>query len=1240
MMKSVCVEDAKQVCLVALVATLCVSTLCGVLPLSLQAEGVSATWKPTAAGTYSWNDAANWNTERPPTNGEDVVNLNIATEGPQTIWLTHHSTLGTISGRADQTISSPDRSGYARAFWNVSVANPNDFAGTWRSGDSGALWYAYPSADYTPYFATFETLMRPALRATTGCVRFGTLTGAGMLYLFGSANTQVDDVALDSRGRTRLAIPANTTLTLGMASAFPSNAVAGAYVRFDASRPDTFTLEAGADGRTHVTEWRDADGGSVKAGVSGSTATPYLSAVKSVRGTPLVDFGAYRSISRDDTYMDFNAFEAAVGPCAGLAFAETAAAREIFLVFEETIPSNIYPFALGALNTYHLHRASNGYLFHNGNAHENVRNGSVTVDGVAKSPSGWGPFSRLHLVTLATAGNITVGTLAIDRNQRSGGVRIAEAIIYTKELTPAERLQNIRYLMRKWRPEILPDHDLDRLFVPGNACTVQVPSAQTVTVDSLDMANAGLLTKTGPGELRLHGLVGESLSVAVRGGRLGIAASADLVTDTAPAVDPLFHLDASEAASLIEADISDGTGRRYISRWNDVRGTGNCATSVVSDIARPYIVEGAANGRNVIDFGEGWIKEWGPTKSVNDWGDASCGDTARLVCSRKFNANAGFVVMRFKKMNGYSEQDHSYLNPPMFGCSEYDFTRWGTKALVTQYNSKAVQTALWEFDGKTHEPADTEPTVMVGVAFTNDFLVVSFTSEQRAMVDRIADDRLNAVGGVQIAEILLYDRTLSPFERQSTQAYLMKKWKNATHPALKSPVNLKALTFSNGAPAELEAGRDVLIDAIDTDGAAFTVKGEGRVTTKTAAALCEGLRVDGGSVTIPSEEDPFPDAVYHFDASNPASLECTYVENGDGTVTTNIVRWLDVRGNGAVATAFTNTLTCSAYPTLQTVATRNGRRMPVVDFGELSKNATKVYKSTSAGMSISVPGWDGKLGEGHVVWCDAHGGCNDRFIFPDSSSYAVHRGERSGQLFCAYSHNPYSQYIKDGYVAVDGVSRSYDYNMNDQQFHVVSLAPSNPIPSNLIGSDRVNQRGGGSYQGELIVFASPLSAERRAFLQQYLAWKWFGEGTCPKMPGNSIKSLELLNGGALTVTGGNACACGALTVTGEATMQGGLVLEEAGTLDFTAASATDVSSVTIDGPFTLPSAGTLRIHVGAGFAGARGSFPLLTATELSGNLAGWTRTIEKSADVKVRVRLDGNTLFLDVLPPGMTVIVR
>jgi hypothetical protein len=167
-----------------------------------------------------------------------------------------------------------------------------------------------------------------------------------------------------------------------------------------------------------------------------------------------------------------------------------------------------------------------------------------------------------------------------------------------------------------------------------------------------------------------------------------------------------------------------------------------------------------------------------------------------------------------------------------------------------------------------------------------------------------------------------------------------------------------------------------------------------------------------------------------------------------------------------------------------------------------------------------------------------------------------------------------------------------------------------------------------------------LPAERREYLQRFLAWKWFGEGTSPQHPFCSLAALELAHGGTLALTGTMPYACSSLKVEGVATMNGGLTLEEGGMLDFAVNDTNDVACLTVNGTFALPPSGTLKVQVGAGIAGATGSFPLITATELVGNVTGWIRDFEKEADVGVRVRVSDNTLLLDVLPSGMIIILR
>ena len=104
-------------------------------------EPVTANWLPTAAGTYTLTDGANWDTGVAPTNGVDIANFAPgAIDGAQNIdfpSIANYNTwdMSTVIGASNQTIRTPIRHSNGTAIRYLRVGNPNGFLGTWALGD-------------------------------------------------------------------------------------------------------------------------------------------------------------------------------------------------------------------------------------------------------------------------------------------------------------------------------------------------------------------------------------------------------------------------------------------------------------------------------------------------------------------------------------------------------------------------------------------------------------------------------------------------------------------------------------------------------------------------------------------------------------------------------------------------------------------------------------------------------------------------------------------------------------------------------------------------------------------------------------------------------------------------------------------------------------------------------------------------------------------------------------------------
>lgn len=1222
-------------------------------------DGITANWVPTAAGEYEFGDASNWDTDVAPTNSESTANFAPgAIEGDQYIYFSNNRYisnfyLGTVTGASNQTIRLPARWMNGQTTRRLTVENPNGFAGTWATQDSHSWLYFNSTADFSPTLQNVDTINTPMLNVGSYTTIVENVVGGGTLWKCdsdGVLRVKRIDASIQPRTRVRWG-GHNSTISLDFDGP-PTNlpVTAGVYVHFDAKRADTLdTVEE--NGRTYVTAWRDAEGGSVvatpntSADYAGNThGRPWLSEVTSVDGVPVVDFGAYENANSATEDPYYGELSQTFGASVSMTFQQTTAAREVFVVWEDVASTGTCAFVLGAKNTYNLHRLAGAYLLSQDYGCSAFHASDETyVDG-AKCTYTYGSYdyTKLTVASVNFSKGATIGTLAQDRNLRYGGCRIAEAIIYTNELTSAERKAVHAYLQRKWTwGGKSGPYNLREAQITSWDQIVDVPEGRRIDVGTLQSCQLGYamnstVIKTGGGTLNVDEVAPDGLSLTVKGGAVSFERQLKDLDDSEPADGAALWLDAT-SGPFVYTNMENGvSGRTYIDRWKDCRST---QTSIYAyplsdavDTNRPFVVENAVNGNAVVDFGTAAIP-----RASDAWeGDGS--DAARLCFSNVYACD-GFIVLRMKHPDSY--YCHAFTNSPaytnttapvLFGSSSQSMTRWGTTKLLSGYADVSSLCAYWWIDGFSAEPI--YDYVDLG---TNDFHVISFSSEQTVFVNRLTDDRNLVFGGQQIGEILLYTHRLSERERRQTLAYLMKKWRNETVPGCRDTVALGTVTFAEGADPVISSDRAVTVAELNVpEGATIAQGGSGSLTVSDVTVKTEyGYSADGGTfyVTLPG---PFGDALYHFDATDADSV----VSDSDG-----VTQWLDVRRNGIAAVETSNRVSV-AKPTYTTVETRNGKTMPVIDFGDVSY-AGGVDSATAAGLTIKRNGSTlsvdtaNRAAELHVVFSDAHDNANGyshRFIFSDSNYYPFHRNS-NGALFNGATDPNYGNSVRssDAYVAVDGVTKSDSYVMTDRQFHVISAAPTNGVPVRTIALDRA-ARAGGSYQGELVAFTNHLSAARRDYVQKYLMWKWFGEGTEPVWT-NSVTALSVSNGGTLSFTDNPVVSVSTVAIGGAGTINAGGVVGVS-SLDFDFQDEDDHDLLTVNGEFAPEAAGTVTVTIGAN-AKTAGEYPLLTATTLAADaFDGWTKSFDNRSTLSASLTVKDNQLLLRLLPKGTVIILR
>lgn len=1192
--------------------------ICAICADALFAEDYG--WASTATDAGKWHTVASWTNSVgeaaavAPSEATDTVTFPFIDYKRRIVDLVKSD--GTAAAIASLSGASTWRMRFNTATdtWggkvaDFSVGDINGFAGEWESiGSKKTLVLTaasgvqtLPLARVSQQFslnvvnaATTADIVQ--LRGTEGSVR---KTGAGDLRIRDVAEPgnlvleiEQGNVQVDGKPKTPIASDAAV--------------LRKAAVHLDASVRSTW--ETGSyvdgDGRTRVTKWLDVHGNGAYAEIwdnSGDKVAshlkevlpPFISSTRSSTGLPFMDFGATGSATAD-TY----------GPRALMRLdTRIADAQEVFFVSALNNGANVlgdsdeyvfsgsdaYVFTYGATIL-----ANGGFVRFNGN--RNWQN-LTQVSGIYRMTRTYDSYTTATTDPMLT--NVRFGDgnaqavcyLASDRLLSAGGVRIGELLIFTEALTDDERAAVTDYLMRKWFANA--DHHDFHLANAANGTSITVPEGREARIDTLRVKGT-TFTKKGAGTLRVGRIYPEDLSITIEGGDVKLDTTVATGAVAAPVGTPQFWFDA-ESANAFEKDGDNVTA------WCDCRDATKKTSRYYPDAltAYPYADTESMPGHTVLTF---------PNKSAFQ---LPSGNQRESFVAFSYTANiSSYNVLG----NGYTT-DRGGSPAPVFA-------KWSVLP-------DAMGGGIYSVDGMPVRPSES-----VGTTFVLGQWHVAHLSTTAALnLNILASNgpRSNA-GNVRVAEIITYTTALTPDERRKNIDYLMNRWTGKRHPEFSVPSKSPTLAFSGDA----ELGSDTEATYAAVTGSGSLVKtgiGSATITNELADSFTD-LAVEGGTLTIAKPSDPEDRSIYHFDASDASTFTDYFVDaNGE----TNVQQIADVRGNGTYAYKrdpyypSSGSLFAVTNPIVRFAEFAPGVTRPYLDF--LTHSGRNVDPPKGAGLAINPQPGSTAAKEIHAVVA-THSACD---LICGASSISFKRGlkdynDTKAKIFrMTGESSACSEDVLNGYIAVDGVITAASKYLDYDKFYLLSVAPLSGMDASSISLEMANTSGGRCY-GEIMAFSEYLSAKERAYRQNKLMYKWFGQGEDPVWT-NELDSVAVAAGSILTVQGG---AIAVPTISGSGMIAASKVLGIS-TINLAATDRTTLDGLAVDG--VADFAESVTVNIAGAVDLAPGEYTLVSATSLANvDLASWTLSVQPKRPYTLKQV--GNSVVLAIEGPGLILIVQ
>lgn len=887
--------------------------------VAIGGAGFGATWTNVTDKEAKVSVAANWQEGVAPAFNDASSPVDVSLAGNpdllQTVAIdssyvngTWH--IGKLEGSSRRRIAL--NNGNCR---RVSVSDASDFFGYFRNFGGWCGLYAAGDAGTTHTARQVVATGRFTFGAAVGVTQtVERLFGYGRFdvnekYYHSDVGGTVEIVASESGPRLDATVNAGKIVLHGVPYAAPS-VVGDPFLHLDASQTGSLAVEK-ADGRTCVRQWNDVRGNGLYAAADDDAYRPFLS-------DGCVNFGSYVGIygAYEDsiTHKETAATKAELGPSAYLRLSSVRSdIREVFLVFRDNAKfGHNAPFFGAPEGEKDVFRRTCRWIPNVGMLVPNlfgtyglvaeIAAGDVRVDGVrnegfsssgnsASAVSDLLDYSRrLHVVSVGLDGTAAIDRIAAN-GYGTGGLRIAEVILYTNVLSSTERRCVNAYLRAKWQDaESSADRDLRSLKL--NAAELEVPSGN-VRIGRVELpASAESFTKIGGGLLAVENGI-DGVALRIDGGELSVGEGFEReeVNLATPAAlpDVWFNADVASSYDAVEG-VDSWAGTVWAKEWRDVRDGTNAWGQVV--MAEPENVVGNGNtkpygygswptvkdgpfGRKVLDFGTGVdASEFATVSTLRGDVPDDRPDAASFVVrmSAPNASKVGSTLQRVVQRTSFVAVRKTAVGAAIFGGEAFNHSTESKAHLDSFQSSGASHGGLWTKNGKVFDASADGQCLP-----TNEWMVVGVEMAESVSLFKIAQrSNIGTVGGLQIGEMLCYDRLLTPAERRQTEAYLMRRWVDADYePEKTTEIAVPSVTFGDGVAPVLGFDCDAAVGSVAGASGTLVKKGKGAVTVAEAiSSAVDSVEVLNGGLAVKMN------ATDDGDGAGSASLDSLVVSNG------------------------------------------------------------------------------------------------------------------------------------------------------------------------------------------------------------------------------------------------------------------------------------------------------------------------------------------------------------------------